>query len=196
MKKNIKFYIELIISIVAVPIYLPHILVLFLSSKKRKKLILSDVNRYVNIKSLHIHNFLAFIYVLNIDSYFRSVFYYRIGSFWHTLIGWYRPGFRSLNIPSNTKIGAGIMPMHPYATFLNAESIGENFTFLQCTTIGKKDGHKPIIGDKVTIGANVVVIGNVKIGNNVIIGAGSVVVKDIPDNSVAVGNPAKVIKKL
>lgn len=38
------------------------------------------------------------------------------------------------------------------------------------------------------------IVGGVKIGNNVTIGAGSVVVKDIPDNSVAVGNPARVLK--
>ena len=36
----------------------------------------------------------------------------------------------------------------------------------------------------------------VTIGNNVVIGGGSVVVKDIPDNSIAVGNPCKVIKKI
>ena len=36
--------------------------------------------------------------------------------------------------------------------------------------------------------------GGVKIGNNVIIGAGSVVVKDVPDNCVVAGNPAKIIK--
>lgn len=39
-----------------------------------------------------------------------------------------------------------------------------------------------------------VIIGNVHIGNNVIIGAGSVVVKDVPDNAVVVGNPARIIK--
>lgn len=37
---------------------------------------------------------------------------------------------------------------------------------------------------------------NVTIGSNVVIGAGSVVVKDIPDNSVAVGNPCRVIRKI
>lgn len=46
------------------------------------------------------------------------------------------------------------------------------------------------------IGGNVVVLPNVTIGDNVVIGAGSVVNKDIPSNSVAVGNPCKVIKKL
>ncbi|MGG0729894.1 DapH/DapD/GlmU-related protein [Bacillus paramycoides] len=49
------------------------------------------------------------------------------------------------------------------------------------------------IGDNVFIGANATVLPNVKIGNNVVIGAGSVVTKDIPDNSLAVGNPARVI---
>lgn len=40
------------------------------------------------------------------------------------------------------------------------------------------------------------VMPGVTIGNNVVIGGGSVVVKDIPDNSIAVGNPCKVIKKI
>ena len=54
---------------------------------------------------------------------------------------------------------------------------------------------KPIIvGNKVYIGNNVIILPGVTIGNNVIIGAGAVVTKNIPDNSVAVGVPAKVIK--
>ena len=85
---------------------------------------------------------------------------------------------------------------HAYSTVLNAEKIGDNFTFINCTTIGKKGNKRPIIGNNVTLGANVVIIGDVKIGNNVIIGAGSVIVKDIPDNSVVAGNPAKIIKYL
>lgn len=52
---------------------------------------------------------------------------------------------------------------------------------------------KVTIGDDVFIGANSIVLPNVAIGNKVIIGAGSVVTHSIPDNSVAVGNPAKVI---
>lgn len=49
------------------------------------------------------------------------------------------------------------------------------------------------IGNDVFIGAYSIILPNINIGNKVIIGAGSVVTKDIPDNSVAVGNPAKVI---
>ena len=52
------------------------------------------------------------------------------------------------------------------------------------------------VGNNVWFGGNVTVLGGVSIGNNVVIGAGSVVVKDIPDNVVAVGNPCKVIKQI
>ncbi len=56
---------------------------------------------------------------------------------------------------------------------------------------------RPItVGDNVWIGANVCVVPGVRIGGNCVIGAGSVVVKDIPPYSVAVGNPCKVIKTL
>lgn len=56
---------------------------------------------------------------------------------------------------------------------------------------------KPIIvGNNVWIGGNVTVLPGVVIGDNCVIGAGSVVTKDIPDNSLAVGNPRKVIRKL
>ena len=52
------------------------------------------------------------------------------------------------------------------------------------------------VGDNVWIGAGVHVMPGVTIGSNVVIGGGSVVVKDIPDNSVAVGNPCKVIRPI
>lgn len=50
------------------------------------------------------------------------------------------------------------------------------------------------IGNNVWIGANAVILPGIQIGDNVIIGAGSIVSKNIPSNSIAVGNPCKVIK--
>ena len=56
---------------------------------------------------------------------------------------------------------------------------------------------KPItVGNNVWIGGNVIVLTSVTIGDNVVIGAGSVVNKDIPSNTVAVGNPCRVIKEI
>lgn len=49
------------------------------------------------------------------------------------------------------------------------------------------------IGNHVMVGASSTILPNVRIGNNVIIGAGSVVTKDIPDNVVCAGNPARII---
>lgn len=52
------------------------------------------------------------------------------------------------------------------------------------------------IGDDCWIGGNAVICPGVSIGNGCVIGSGAVVTKDIPDNSLAVGNPARVIRKL
>jgi acetyltransferase-like isoleucine patch superfamily enzyme len=52
-----------------------------------------------------------------------------------------------------------------------------------------------IIGDSVWIGMNSVVLPGVKIGTNVVIGANAVVDSDIPDNSIALGNPCRVVKE-
>lgn len=60
--------------------------------------------------------------------------------------------------------------------------------FRQITKIGRVN-----IGDSVFIGAGSIILPGVTIGDNVVIGAGSVVTKDIPDNCVAAGNPAKNI---
>ncbi|OTO77340.1 MULTISPECIES: sugar O-acetyltransferase [unclassified Enterococcus] len=52
-----------------------------------------------------------------------------------------------------------------------------------------------VVGDNVWIGANSSILPGVTIGDNVVVGAGSVVSKDIPANSLAVGNPCKVIRE-
>ena len=52
------------------------------------------------------------------------------------------------------------------------------------------------IGNNVWIGSNSTVLAGVTIGNNAVIGAGSVVTKDIPENMIAVGSPARVIKSI
>lgn len=62
--------------------------------------------------------------------------------------------------------------------------------------IGLEYAYPIRIGHNVWIGANVSVLPGVTIGDNCVIGAGSVVTKDIPANSLAVGNPCKVIRRI
>lgn len=76
----------------------------------------------------------------------------------------------------------------PGAIILAHDASTKNF--LNYTKIGAVE-----IGDRVFIGANAVILPGNRIGNDVIIGAGAIVTKDIPDNTVVAGNPAKAICK-
>lgn len=198
-KREIRDFLCLIGAILCIWLYLPHIFVLFLN-KKVYSLVYSDLIRRKDKLSLKLSISLSFIYYIHNDRYFRTLFYHRIGPALAMLIGWWRPGDRYFVISKTTQIGEGAYFAHSFATEINAKSIGKNFSCRHLTTLGNKaDGdnnNRPIIGDNVTLGVNVTIIGGVSIGNNVIIGAGSVVVKDIPDNCVAAGNPCKVIKEL
>ena len=96
----------------------------------------------------------------------------------------------------------------------NAISIGDNTLIGGNTKIIDNDFHpidpdvrrktpheymkvKPIeIGENVFIGCNSLILKGARIGNNAVVGAGSVVIGDIPENCIAAGNPAKVIRYL
>ena len=72
--------------------------------------------------------------------------------------------------------------------------IGRNCLIAQNVSIAGKDGGAPILNDWVYIGHGSIVMGKVNIGNNASIGALSLVNKDVPDNAVVAGIPAKVIR--
>lgn len=85
---------------------------------------------------------------------------------------------------------------HFSGIIINKESvIGKNCTIYHGVTISIENTKKgaPIIGNNCVISAGAKIIGPIKLGNNVMVGANSVVVKDIPDNSVVVGIPGKVV---
>lgn len=172
-------------------LYIPHMVI-----GVRNSLVMSDVAKIGYQINIKLPACIQLLYLLRNNRYFRVLFYHRIGPIKALFIKWYIPGDRYFSISATTKIGKSVWIAHPYATILNAETIGDNFSCIHCTTLGATSKGRPTIGDNVSLGANVTIIGNVHIGNNVTIGAGSVVVKSIPDNSIAVGNPAKVIKRL
>jgi serine O-acetyltransferase len=74
---------------------------------------------------------------------------------------------------------------------------GANFFVRQGVTCGGDgvSGGHPTFGENVTLGANAVVVGNIRIGSNVLIGANSTVTRDMPNNVVVAGVPARIIKE-
>lgn len=101
-------------------------------------------------------------------------------------------------IHPSTKIGYGFYLGHIGNTIVNSKCIiGNNVNLAQGVTLGahvrgKREGC-PTIGNLVYIGANAVVVGKVNIGNNVMIEPNAFVNFDVPDNSIVIGNPGKII---
>lgn len=99
-----------------------------------------------------------------------------------------------IQIPRNTKIGYGFYIGHGVGIVINGGTIiGNNVSISQFLSIGTNKKTPATIGDNVYIGPNVCIVEDVKIGNDITIAAGSVVIRDISQNSTVVGCPARKI---
>ncbi len=135
---------------------------------------------------------------LNRNCCFRDVVYFRFKHRCGMLRLFYKP-YPNLVIDDGVQAeGGGFIFHHPFSTYINAAFVGYGCIFRNNTTIGnKKVGGKlcsPVLLGNNDVGVNACIIGNVTIGKNSIIGAGSVVVKDVPENKVVAGNPVRIIK--
>lgn len=153
----------------------------------------------------------GFLGVILIDSGFRAVVLYRIGSWFYShklrILAKLMEGVMHhcchCWIGSGAIIDEGFLVGHVCGIVVgDGTIIGKNCDIRQNVTLGanfnKKDSNGrqyPIIGDNVSICTGAVVIGPVRVGKNSIIGANSVVNRDVPENVIVAGNPAKVIRE-
>ncbi|XP_031490381.1 serine acetyltransferase 1, chloroplastic-like [Nymphaea colorata] len=104
----------------------------------------------------------------------------------------------AVDIHPGARIGKGVLLDHATGTVIGETAvIGDNVSILHNVTLGgtgKATGDRhPKIGDGVLVGAGTHVLGNIKIGAGAKIGAGSIVLKEVPEKTTAVGNPARLL---
>ena len=168
-------------------------------NKKIKK----DLYRYIGKDC---NRFLCQVRYILFTPGFQYIYFFRkaeIASKW-TRIFWlialricmYLTG---IQIPYGTKIGEGFRIVHFGHIVINPSAvIGKNFNISQGALIGYSQGKHsgvPIIGDNVCINANAMIVGGVKIGNNVLVAPGAFINFDVPDNSIVIGNPGRIINR-
>src|ERR1044071_1475325 len=103
-----------------------------------------------------------------------------------------------ISIPAGCSIGAGLYIGHFGGIFVDSDCrIGRNCNLSQGVTIGKGGRGSlqgvPVVGDRVHVGANALLLGKITIGNDAVIGPGAVVMSSVPERGVAMGNPARVV---
>lgn len=168
-----------------------------------------DLERYYELNGSNIKGISAFLLaIFNYRIY--PVFFYRISCFFFKIkLGFFANIFSFLNLiffgietSPKVEIGGGLFLPHTIGTILGAEKIGKNVTIMHDVTIGAREmdfhfnpNSRPLIGNNVFIGSGAKILGNVKIGNNSQIGSNSVVLTDVPAGCLAIGIPAKIIKK-
>ena len=114
-------------------------------------------------------------------------------NFKHWLQNWLEINHIEKNVPKST-----IFPHRTGIIIGGKVKMGEKCRINQGVTIGRKSlliYEQPTLGNNVKVYANATILGNIKIGDNAVIGANALVLKDVPANCVAVGVPARIIKK-
>lgn len=134
-------------------------------------------------------------------SAFRIAHFFSTGKlkiFGFPLVLAYRIVFRNIigfDVHEQCVIGENFCPWHCNGLVISPKAvIGRSVILHHNTTIGEKNGGAPLIEDDVCIAPQCSVVGKIIIGTHSTIGIGSVVIKDVPPNTIVAGNPAKIIR--
>lgn len=104
-----------------------------------------------------------------------------------------------IDLPCETRLGRRFVIEHFGGIIISGDAVfGDDCVVRNGVTVGLR--HRgvrgaPVIGDRVDIGAGAKVLGPIRIGNDVSIGANAVVIRDVPDNCIAVGVPARILPR-
>ncbi len=168
---------------------------------KHRELIQMDVARWNQIHGYRMGLFESLNWYMTYNKEFRNLILHRLKNPSRTLgcmvqfavarMLW-KP-MESLYIYTED-IGGGFYIQHGFSTIITARKIGENCRVYQQVTIGYKGGEEPpILEDNVSVACGAKVLGDIIMHTGSLAAAGAVVVKDVPENAIVAGVPAKVI---
>jgi len=168
-------------------------------------MIVRDLNRYAptisaKIKTIIFSPSFHIVLLYRISSFFSQKVPF-IGNFLGLVFEYLNRLLFSCDISRKSQIEGGLIVVHGMGIVIGDNVIiGKNCKILNGVNLGNKDtetlsNQQPIVGDNVVIGAGAKCLGDIVIGNKVTIGANSVVLDSVPDNSIAVGIPAKIINR-
>ena len=161
----------------------------------QKALIGKDLARWNEINQIHFGMFEALNWYMTYKKEFRNLLQHRLklGSKLHFVIArvLWKP-LESLYIYTKD-IGGGLYLQHGFSTIISARKIGENCRIYQQVTIGYKGDASPVLEDNVAVTCGAKVLGDLTMHANSLAAAGAVVVKDVPENAIVGGVPAKII---
>jgi serine O-acetyltransferase len=105
--------------------------------------------------------------------------------------------FGGIEVGHAVTLGSGVYFIHSLGTVVGGDArVGDRVRFLGNNTVGTaRDNGYPTIGDDVEVGCGARILGPIHIGARAVIGANAVVLADVPADSVAVGIPARVIRR-
>lgn len=170
-------------------------------ASRQKKLVKMDVARWQEICGVQGGLFVSLNYFLTYYKQFRNLLQHRMKLPARGKLRWvhfaiarilWKP-LDSLYI-NTTKIGGGLYIQHGFSTVISAKQLGENCRVFQQVTIGYKGADAPVLEDNVSVACGAIVLGDVTMHKNSIAAAGAVVLKDVEENAIVGGVPAKVIR--
>lgn len=94
------------------------------------------------------------------------------------------------------RFGSRFIVLHSVGIVVNSAVVGGDDIVLESgVVIGAEKGRSPLLGNRLFVGSGAKILGDLSVGDDVTVGANAVVIKDVPDNVVVAGVPARVVRE-